>query len=287
MTSALNCSEKCIEKDNSRTRPICMSCFTLHRSCTIDGRYYLTKLLGKGGFAAVYKANDKKQNNKPIAIKILWQKISGEKTRRDNKRFIREINELNKIKKNKINLKNIVEIYNSSKAIQSVLDNKTLLTQDFIKHKDLETPYYTMEYLHGKTLGDLMENNELIHSSIIPIFEQVCEVAHILEVNKLVHRDIKPMNMIITNNPKKNHLKVIDFGIVKNLTTDYKGENLTEEVPVGTMAYMAPEQFTAAKVDNRADIYSIGKILHEMISKESPMIAKPIKELALLRQSKK
>ncbi|GAG03861.1 unnamed protein product, partial [marine sediment metagenome] len=185
----------------------------------------------------VYKALDKEVNER-IAIKLLRPEIAA-----DSKTIERFRNELKFSRK--IGHKNVCRMYDLN--------------------KEENTYYITMEYVPGEDLKSFIKRSkQLTPSTIISIGKQVCEglsEAHRLGV---VHRDLKPQNIMID---KEGNARIMDFGIARSL----RGKGVTAEgVVIGTPEYMSPEQVEAKDIDERSDIYSLGVVLYEMAAGHVP-----------------
>jgi serine/threonine protein kinase/Flp pilus assembly protein TadD len=201
------------------------------------GRYKIVEELGRGGMGAVYKALDS-QINEEVAIKLIRPDIAS-----DEKTLERFANELKLARK--ISHKNVCRMYHLEKGE--------------------ETPYISMEYLEGKDLKKLIwEKEKLPVEEAIGIAQQVCEgltEAHRLGV---VHRDLKPQNIMID---KDGQAKIMDFGIARSV----EAPGVTQTgVIIGTPDYISPEQAEGMEADERADIYSLGVILYEMVTGSVP-----------------
>jgi serine/threonine protein kinase/ribosomal protein L40E len=204
---------------------------------TFADRYQIIEELGQGGMGRVYKALDKEVNER-IAIKLLRPEIAA-----DLKTIERFRNELKFSRK--IGHKNVCRMYDLN--------------------KEENTYYITMEYVPGEDLKSFIKRSkQLTPSTIISIGKQVCEglsEAHRLGV---VHRDLKPQNIMID---KEGNARIMDFGIARSL----KGKGVTAEgVIIGTPEYMSPEQVEAKEIDERSDIYSLGVVLYEMAAGHVP-----------------
>jgi serine/threonine protein kinase len=199
-------------------------------------------LLGQGGMGAVYKARQTKLD-RPVAVKILPPEVAG--TPAFAERFLREARWLARL-----NHPHIVTVY------------------DF---GDVEGLYYfTMEYVDGRNLRDLLQGGALPAARALAIVPQLCEALQYAHDEGLVHRDIKPENILLD---MKGRVKIADFGLARlvGLTPTYLTLTGTHEV-MGTLLYMAPEQMKRAHaVDHRADIYSLGVVLYEMLTGELPL----------------
>jgi serine/threonine protein kinase/tetratricopeptide (TPR) repeat protein len=202
---------------------------------TLRERYAIDRELGRGGMAQVFLARDRKYGRR-VAIKILDPDIA---TAVGAERFLREIQITAQLQHT-----NIVPLLDSGEA-------GVLL-------------YSVMPYIEGESLRDRMMCCGRI--SVAEATSIACEVADALEYahqRGVVHRDIKPENILLSN----GHAVIADFGIARAVDLA-GGATLTGiGLPIGTVAYMSPEQATAAApVDGRSDIYSLGCVLYEMLA---------------------
>jgi serine/threonine protein kinase/tetratricopeptide (TPR) repeat protein len=131
-------------------------------------------------------------------------------------------------------------------------------------------PYIAMEYVEGKTLKDMLVSTPPSPEETIRIAIEVAEALELAHEKGLVHRDLKPANIMLA---RKGHAKVMDFGLAKRFSTEEEaGEAITttaiteQGAPVGTVAYMSPEQIKGLKIDARSDIFSFGTVLYEMLA---------------------
>ncbi|MFC2168417.1 protein kinase [Acidobacteriota bacterium] len=204
---------------------------------TFASRYQIIEELGKGGMGRVYKALDTKLNEK-IAIKLIRPEIAS-----DKKNIERFNNELKFARQ--ISHRNVGRMYH--------------LEEEKGRH------YITMEYVTGEDLKSMIRmSGQLSIGTAINLAKQICEgleEAHRLDV---IHRDLKPNNIMID---KQGIARIMDFGIARSL----KAKSMTGAgVMIGTPEYMAPEQVDGKEVDLRSDIYSVGIILYEMLTGRLP-----------------
>jgi len=209
----------------------------LTRGTTFADRYEIIEELGKGGMGKVYRVEDTKAKEE-IALKLIKPEIAA-----DKKTINRFRNELTTARK--IRHKNICGMYDLG--------------------EEKGTHYITMEYVPGEDLKSFIRRSgQLAVGTTIRISKQVCEglsEAHRLGV---VHRDLKPSNIMID---KEGNARIMDFGIARSL----KEKGITGAgMMVGTPEYMSPEQVEGKEADQRADIYSLGVILYEMVTGRVP-----------------
>lgn len=206
----------------------------------IADRYEVHELLGRGGMGAVYRVHDQVLDEE-LALKVLLPEFVSDS--QVVERFMNEVRISRKIAH-----PNIVRIHD-------------------IGHAD-KTMFISMEYVNGSSLRSILDkrgkNSPMSLRQSIYIISQLCialKYAH----RYMVHRDIKPDNIMVTRN---NHIKLMDFGISK---LKDKGFDSHAGVIVGTPYYMAPEQVhNAPDVDGRADIYSLGVVLYELLTGTLP-----------------
>jgi serine/threonine protein kinase len=204
--------------------------------------FKIIKMLGSGGMATVYLANNQKLDTQ-IAIKILNKELTLNENIR--KRFIAE-----------------------AKYLYQLSHPKIIKVLDLIEHEG--TTAIIMEYIEGETLKNRLERQGPLKDEEIKdiLFQMLHAVGHVHEHN-LVHRDIKPSNFMITAN---NHIKLMDFGIAKNIESS--GTEYTQTgtgLQLGTPMYMSPEQIIESKeVNSLSDIYSLGVVLWQMVTGRKP-----------------
>jgi serine/threonine protein kinase len=202
----------------------------------------ILELVGQGGMGAVYKARQPKLD-RLVAVKILPPEAGSDAAFAE--RFMREARSLARL-----NHPNIVTIY------------------DFGEIDGLY--YFSMEFVDGKNVRELIDAGNLPAASAIKIVPQICEALQYAHDEGIVHRDIKPENILID---KRGRVKIADFGLAKivGLTPTYLTLTGSHEV-MGTLYYMAPEQLKRSKqVDHRADLYSLGVVFYEMLTGELPV----------------
>jgi serine/threonine protein kinase/tetratricopeptide (TPR) repeat protein len=209
--------------------------------------YRIIKKLGAGGMGEVYLAQDTKLDRK-VAIKVLRpDSVTQENLK---KRLIREAQAAAKL-----DHPNICAIYDVNEA-----DSLTFIV---------------MQYIEGETLADKMERKPLRLSTVLSIAEQAAEALAEAHAHNLIHRDIKPHNIMIT---PRGQLKILDFGLAKQLRSsdavDYDAPTVsllsTPGHVIGTMPYMSPEQVQGEPLDPCSDIFSLGVTFYEMLAGKHP-----------------
>jgi serine/threonine-protein kinase len=213
----------------------------------IAERYKVVQVLGEGGIAVVYRA-EHLGLGRPVALKILHPVYGEHEELRS--RFQREAKALAAL--SHPNIVNLVDY--------GVEDNM---------------PYLVMELLQGRSLRDLLdEYHTLSPERAFSILKQVLRALAYAHAEGLIHRDLKPANVFLQSlHDTNDHVKILDFGFAKFVTGDQRDEGpaLTRVGKVfGTPAYMAPEQVTGGAIDGRADLYSLGVLLFEMLSSQRP-----------------
>jgi tRNA A-37 threonylcarbamoyl transferase component Bud32 len=203
--------------------------------------YEIVEELGRGGMGIVYKARQVKLD-RTVALKLLRAEASSNVSFIE--RFLREARALAKL-----NHPNIVTVHDfGQEAGQS---------------------YLVMEYVDGVNLRERMRGGRMAGDNVRAIALQLCDALDYAHAQSIVHRDIKPENILID---KGGRVRIADFGIAKLLAQYTGGYTLTGPWQVvGTLRYMAPEQLDSPlSVDHRADIYSLGLVVYEMLTGELP-----------------
>ncbi len=226
-----------------------------------SARYKIIKDLGEGGIGRVYKAYDL-WNRKEIALKILV-------TAKENPLFWESFkNEF--LLLTQLRHPGVVEVFDFGYTKPS---GWTEPTNDLVQldHLQGEVPYFTMEFVEGKTLHQSFDLPNL-KDSALPQSEklyhfiwQICDILEYLHLRGIVHCDLKPDNIKITD--RVFDLKLLDFGLSEVIGAKRK------KTTKGTLSYMAPEMFSDEPLDEKTDLYSLGVILYELVTSKPPFLS--------------
>ena len=201
----------------------------------LSGRYEIIEQIGVGGMSYVYKAFDSKKK-KVVAIKILKEELSIDDD------FVKKFK-------------------SEALACKDIRQENVISAYDVVDEGNMH--YIVMEYLEGTTLNKyIKQRGKLTNEETINISLQVAKGIKAAHKKGIIHRDIKPQNIVINDN---GVVKITDFGIARAITSTTKNISV-----IGTVHYISPEQVRNTKVDFRSDIYSFGCTMYEMITGEVP-----------------
>lgn len=216
----------------------------------LDGRYEIHELIGMGGMAYVYRAYDKIEN-RWVAIKILKEELS------DNSDFLRRFR-------------------NESKAI-AVLSHPNIVKVYDVSFGD-RIQYIVMEFIDGITLKQYIEQQgELKWREALYFTVQILQALQHAHEKGIIHRDIKPQNIMLLED---GTIKVMDFGIAR--FTQAETQTMTDKA-IGSVHYIAPEQARGGYINDKADIYSVGVMLYEMLTGQLPFVADNAVSVAIMQ----
>src|SRR5215467_9527474 len=205
-----------------------------------DERFEITDIISRSGMSSVYKATDLK-TGRLVALKVPLLKLESDPA--FFSRFERE------------------------EEIGRALDHPAILKIVPVDPKERSRPYLVMEYLVGQTLDEVLQQTKpMADAEALRIVSRVCDALDYLHKHEVIHRDLKPQNIMLCND---GSLRIMDFGIAKAASSKritFGGFSPT----LGTPDYMAPEQVKGQRGDERTDIYSLGAILYEMVTGHLP-----------------
>ncbi len=213
-------------------------------------RYRLKEVIGVGGMGTVYRAEDTASKNKNVAVKILSRALDDMK---------------------------MIQQFQTEATLSALLSERS---QNIVKVSDYgvnqqQAPFYVMEYLDGESLSQMIDTYDLTIATFLDFTIQICRAMQIAhngiffsgQICPVIHRDLKPSNiLVIEEETGKQIIKVLDFGIAQII----KDDNGKVEKFMGTPKYCSPEQLKGGNLDNRSDIYSLGMIMYQMLSKKYP-----------------
>ncbi len=222
------------------------------------GPYQVVAPLGVGGMGEVYKATDTRLG-RTVAIKVLPEHLSADSDRRH--RFEREAKAISAL-----NHPHICTLYDigSASSPQAATGQAVF--------------YLVMEHLEGETLAQRLSRSALPIRQVVEIGAQIADALDAAHKQGVVHRDLKPGNVMLTS----GGVKLLDFGLAKlareqaadgasvEPTRTVQGALTDHGAAVGTVAYMSPEQATGEEVDARSDLFSLGVVLYEMVTRHQP-----------------
>src|SRR4051812_5019790 len=218
----------------------------------IGGRYRVTQLLGEGGMGRVYLAEQQMGTNvRKVAVKTLQAQFA--KDQQVLARFHRECG-----------------------TVSELEHPNTIQFFDFGQTPDGQL-YIAMEYVQGQSLSDALRQGAMAPERVVRILGQIAGSLEEAHSRGVVHRDLKPDNVILTVRAgQTDFVKVLDFGIAKRSEAKDQAQEqkLTQQgMVLGTPPYMSPEQFTGKELDARSDIYSLGVMAYEMLTGRLPFDA--------------
>ncbi|MDR1042807.1 MAG: Stk1 family PASTA domain-containing Ser/Thr kinase, partial [Clostridiales Family XIII bacterium] len=218
----------------------------------LAGRYEIMEKIGDGGMAVVYRARDKLLN-RPVAIKVLRPE------------YVTDANFVDSFRK-------------ESRAAASLTHPN--IVSIFDVGKDGNVYYIVMELVEGRPLSDIIrEKGPLDYRFVLKISEQIASALSVAHRNNIIHRDVKPHNILITQD---GHAKITDFGIARAVTD---GTTVNDNTVKGTVHYFSPEQGRGMYMDERSDIYSLGIVMYEMLTGEVPFDADNAVAIAVMHMN--
>ena len=206
----------------------------------LAGRYELLEKIGEGGMAVVFKAKDRTLD-RFVALKILRPEYTQDEAFIDS--FLRE-----------------------SQLVAGIVDPNIVQVYDVGQEGNIH--YIVMELVDGETLSEIIgREGKLDAHTVVSYGKQIASALRTAHANRLIHRDIKPHNIMVT---KDGVAKLTDFGIAKRVNPEQQGKSEEKEAVMGSIHYFSPEQAKGMAVDERSDIYSLGIVMYEMITGRVP-----------------
>ena len=208
----------------------------------LDGRYQITQRLARGGMATVYRAVDMRLT-RTVAVKVMHIGLG------DEAEFARKFDREARAAA-KLSHPNVVSVFDQGQDLEGPNSR----------------PYIVMEYVEGQTLRDVLNREApLPPARALELMEPVLAALAAAHDAGLVHRDVKPENVLISD---RGRLKVADFGLAKAVSS--QSSTATQGLLIGTVSYLPPELVVAGRADARSDVYSAGVVLFELLTGRKP-----------------
>jgi|GEM_PF-3211738 len=220
------------------------------------GPYRVLERLGGGGMGEVYRAEQRSPIRRDVALKFI---------------------------KLGMDTKLVIARFEAERQALALMDHPHIAKVFDAGTDDTGRPYFVMEYVKGKPITEYADQNHLSISERLELFEQVCQAVQHAHHKGVIHRDLKPGNVLVSTQDGKPFAKVIDFGIAKAIAQRLTDQTLfTEHAQfVGTPQYMSPEQAEGSvDIDTRTDVYSLGVMLYELLTGSTPFSSQELKAAA-------
>nr|MBA3482113.1 serine/threonine protein kinase [Pirellulales bacterium] len=212
------------------------------------GRYKLLERIGEGGFGVVYLAEQQQPVRRKVALKVI---------------------------KPGTDTQQVIARFEAERQALALMDHENIAKVLDAGATDSGRPYFVMELVRGVPITEFCDANQLPPRERLELFVKVCRAVQHAHTKGVIHRDIKPTNVLVTLHDGAGVPKVIDFGVAKAT-----GQQLTDKTlftqfaqMVGTPLYMSPEQaaLSGLNIDTRSDVYSLGVLLYELLTGTTPI----------------
>jgi serine/threonine protein kinase len=217
------------------------------------GRYKLLEQIGEGGCGVVYMAEQEEPVRRRVALKVI---------------------------KLGMDTKQVIARFEAERQALAMMDHPNIAKVLDGGATETGRPFFVMELVRGIRITDYCDQNHLSTKERLELFMQVCQAIQHADQKGIIHRDIKPSNILVTQHDEVAVPKVIDFGIAKATVGQLTDKTVFTAFAqfIGTPAYMSPEQaqMSGLDIDTRADIYSLGVLLYELLTGNTPFDAKEL-----------
>ena len=229
----------------------------IHAGAVI-GPYRLLEQIGEGGMGAVFMAEQQQPVRRRVAVKVI---------------------------KPGMDSRQIIARFEAERQALALMDHPNIARVLDAGSTESGRPYFVMELVRGIPITDYCDQSKLPTSNRLELFVDVCNAVQHAHTKGVIHRDIKPSNVLVTLHDGTPVPKIIDFGVAKATNQQLTDKTLFTAFAqiVGTPAYMSPEQaeMSGLDIDTRSDIYSLGVLLYELLTGQTPIDAKRIKTAGL------
>ena len=219
------------------------------------GPYKLLQLIGEGGFGVVYMAEQEEPVRRKVALKVI---------------------------KLGMDTRQVIARFEAERQALAMMDHPHIARVLDAGATDAGRPYFVMELVKGIPITEYCDKNNLDTDARLDLFVNVCHAVQHAHQKGIIHRDIKPTNVMVTLHDGKPVPKLVDFGIAKATNQRLTEKTLFTEFRqfVGTPEYMSPEQaeMSGLDIDTRTDIYSLGVLLYELLTGTTPFDSKTLRE---------
>ncbi|CAN5488402.1 hypothetical protein BH09PLA1_BH09PLA1_02230 [soil metagenome] len=220
------------------------------------GRYTVIKQIGEGGIGTVFLAEQHEPVHRNVALKVI---------------------------KLGMDTQQVMQRFEAERQALALMDHPNIAKVYDAGSTAVGRPYFVMELVDGIAINDYCDSNRLNIAKRLELFVQVCQAVHHAHQKGLIHRDIKPGNVLVSTVDERAVAKVIDFGIAKATGVQSRDKTLFTQTNqlIGTIEYMSPEQAEGSlDIDTRTDVYSLGVVLYELLTGRTPFEGRDLRSKA-------
>jgi len=223
------------------------------------GPYRILEKLGEGGMGTVYLAEQREPVRRRVALKVVRRGMDS---------------------------KQVLARFELERQALAVLNHPAIAKVFDARVTDQGQPYFAMELVEGSPITDYCDRNKLSFAQRIDVFQQVCHGVQHAHQKGILHRDLKPPNILVSRSGDQHIVKIIDFGLARATDQQLVLQTIFTEHGqlIGTPEYMSPEQVSGhtLEIDTRTDIYSLGVVLYELLTGDLPFSTETLREAGLL-----